>query len=190
MVVFATDGAVEGVPRRSGSGQGARVEQAHLSANEGFAECYADSFQGLVTQLYAYTGDLALAHDLVQEAFCRALPRWSKLSHYDDPVGWIRRVALNLAKSRWRRAKVALRYARGQRETHVEGPGPDRVAACAALAKLPDAQRRALVLYYLADMSVAEVAAHEGVPEGTIKSWLHRGRTTLAGLLREEDGNV
>jgi RNA polymerase sigma-70 factor (ECF subfamily) len=50
------------------------------------AECYAASFQPLVTQLFVYTGDLALANDLVQDAFCRALPRWQKLSTYDDPA--------------------------------------------------------------------------------------------------------
>src|SRR5205823_12743217 len=59
----------------------------------GFAECYEQSYTALTRQVYGYTGDLALAQDLVQEAFCRALPRWSKISAYDDPVAWLRRVA-------------------------------------------------------------------------------------------------
>jgi RNA polymerase sigma-70 factor (ECF subfamily) len=160
------------------------------ATDDGFAECYAASFKALVTQLYVYTGDLALAHDLVQEAFCRALPRWRKLSAYDDPVAWVRRVAMNLAKNRWRRTKVALGHLRRQRLEHVEGPGPDRVAAVAALATLPDNQRRAMVLHYLADQPVADIAAQEGVPVGTVKSWLHRGRTALAGLLGEEAGDA
>jgi RNA polymerase sigma-70 factor (ECF subfamily) len=53
----------------------------------------------------------------------------------------------------------------------------------AALATLPPRQRRAVILHYLADMSVREVAALEGVPDGTVKSWLHRARTALAALL-------
>jgi RNA polymerase sigma-70 factor, ECF subfamily len=187
-VVFSWDGTAEALPRRT-AGPPVRGSAAD-SASDGFAEFYATSFQALATQVYVYTGDLGLAQDLVQEAFCRALPRWAKLSTYDDPVAWVRRVAFNLANNRWRRAKVAARYLRGQRERHAEGPSPDRVAAVAALAQLPAAQRRAMVLHYLADLPVAEIAVQEGVAVGTVKSWLSRGRTVLAGLLAEEENNV
>ena len=157
----------------------------HGSGPDGFDECYASNFASLARQIFVYTGDLGLAQDLVQEAFCRALPRWSKVSAYDDPVAWIRRVAFNLANSRWQRAKVAARYLSRQREHHVEGPNPDRVAAVAALAQLPPRQRQAMVLHYLADMPVADIAMEAGVPVNTVKTWLHRGRTALAGLLSE-----
>ncbi len=158
--------------------------------SDDFAEFYGASFHSLATQLYVYTGDVALAQDLVQEAYCRALSRWKTVSTYDDPVAWVRRVAMNLANSRWRRAKLTMRYMRAQRERQVAGPSPDRVAAVAALAQLPATQRRVMVLHYLADQSVAEIAAQEGVPVGTVKSWLHRGRNALAGLLEEEANNV
>jgi RNA polymerase sigma-70 factor (ECF subfamily) len=148
-----------------------------------FEECYAASFPALVTQLYVYTGDLDLAHDLVQEAFCRAFARWSTLATYDDPAAWVRRVAFNLANSRWRRARTALRYLRRQRVETVAGPEPDRVVAVAALATLPATQRRAVVLHYLADLTVAEIAVQEGVAVSTVKSWLHRARATLAARL-------
>ena len=58
----------------------------------------------------------------------------------------------------------------------------------ALLAALPAQQRRAVVLHYLADLSVAEVADREGVPEGTVKSWLHRARTALAARLDADGG--
>lgn len=160
------------------------------TAAAGFADCYASSFRGLVVQLYAYTNDLDQAHDLVQEAFCRALARWDRIAGYDDPVAWVRRVAFNLAHNRWRRAKTALAHLRRQRPEHTPGPNPDRVAAVAALSQLPDGQRRALVLHYLADLSVADIAAQEGVPIGTVKSWLHRGRTALAGLVGDGSTEV
>jgi len=150
-----------------------------------FDEFYHAHFRGLTVQLSAYTGDLAQAQDLAQEAFCRAYARWSKVVQYDDPVAWVRRVAWNLAASRWRRLRTARAYLRRQREEYVAGPGPDRVMLTQALAKLPQNQRRAVVLHHLADMTVAEVARQEGVAEGTVKSWLHRGRTTLAALLTE-----
>ncbi|MFI5842489.1 RNA polymerase sigma factor [Catenuloplanes sp. NPDC051500] len=148
-----------------------------------FDEVYAASYADITVQLYAYFNDRQEAQDIAQEAFCRALARWRSVSRYDDPVAWIRRVAWNLAVSRWRRGRTAVRFLRRQRveEPYLDGPGPDRVMLFAELAKLPAAQRRVVVLRYLADLTVPEIAEREGVPEGTVKTWLHRARTELAG---------
>jgi len=150
-----------------------------------FDEFYHAHFRSLTVQLAAYTGDLHQAQDLTQEAFCRAFARWAKLIHYDDPLAWIRRVAWNLARSRWRRLRTARSFLSRQREEHSPGPTPDRVALTAALTLLPPNHRRAVVLHYLADMSVTEIARQERVAEGTVKSWLHRGRSALATHLTE-----
>ena len=157
-----------------------------------FDELYAAHYGDLTVQLYAYFGDRQEAQDLAQEAFCRALARWGTVSTYDDPVAWVRRVAWNLAVSRWRRARTALNFLRRQRvaEPQVDGPGPDRMALVEALATLPDAQRRAMVLRYLADMTVAEIAEREGVAEGTVKSWLHRSRAALAAQLAPAEDSL
>ncbi len=151
-----------------------------------FDEVYAAHYADLTVQLYAYFGDRQEAQDVVQEAFVRALARWRTVSAYDDPVAWVRRVAWNLAVSRWRRARTALAFLRRQRrdEAHTDGPNPERVALVEALGTLPDTLRRAMVLRYLADLTVADIAAREGVPEGTVKSWLHRGRAALAAQLK------
>ena len=150
-----------------------------------FDEIYAAHYGDLTVQLYAYFGDRQEAQDVVQEAFCRAYARWRTMSRYDDPVAWVRRVAWNLALSRWRRKRTARTFLRRPRpgEPHVDGPEPERVALIAALAGLPDNQRRAIVLRYLADLPVAEIADREGVPEGTVRSWLHRARQTLTNRL-------
>ena len=148
---------------------------------------YAAHFQSLTIQLYAYTGDLPAAQDVVQEALCRALARWSRLSAMDDPLGWVRRVAWNLATSQWRRARTAALFLRKHRIEDVPAPGPDRVALAGALATLPDQHRRVLVLHYLADQSVRDIAEQIGVPEGTVKAWLHRGRAALAARLTEKE---
>ncbi|GIF41143.1 sigma factor [Actinoplanes xinjiangensis] len=110
-----------------------------------FDEVYAASYTDLAVQLYAYFGDRQEAQDVAQEAFCRALAKWNTIARYDDPVAWIRRVAWNLAVSRWRRTRTALNFLRRQRpdEPHTDGPGPERVALVAALGTLPPAQRRA-----------------------------------------------
>ncbi|WP_410814364.1 SigE family RNA polymerase sigma factor [Micromonospora sp. 067-2] len=148
-----------------------------------FDQLYHAHFRSLTAQLAAYCGDLNQAQDLVQEAFCRAFARWAKVARYDDPVAWVRRVAWNLATSRWRRLRTAQSYLRRQREEHVPGPGPDRVALSRALAELPANHRRVVVLHHLADLSITEIAQQEDVPEGTVKSWLHRGRAALAAQL-------
>ena len=156
-----------------------------------FDEVYAAHYGDLTVQLYAYFGDRQEAQDVVQEAFCRALARWKTVAGYDDPVAWVRRVAWNLAVSRWRRARTALNFVRRQRpgEDQLDGPSPERVALVAALGTLPAAQRRAMVLRYLGDLTIAEIADREGVAEGTVKSWLHRGRTALAAQLTPTDSD-
>lgn len=154
---------------------------------EDFSEFYAAHFHSLTVQLFAHTGDLGEAQDVVQEAFCRALARWSRLVEYDDPVAWVRRVAWNLATSRWRRVRTAVAFARRHREESVPEPSPDRVVLVAALATLPERQRQAVVLHYLADLPLSTIAAELGVAEGTVKSWLHRARTALAAQLVRVD---
>jgi RNA polymerase sigma-70 factor (ECF subfamily) len=148
-------------------------------------EFYAAHVHGLILQLYAYTGDLDTAEEVVQEAFCRLLPRWQMIRAYDDPAAWVRRVAWNLATSRWRRIRTAMEHGRRHREPTVDGPGPDRVALVAALAQIPANHRRVVVLHHVADVPVGEIAQQLGVPEGTVRVWLHRGRTALAALLAE-----
>ncbi|MEV4701979.1 SigE family RNA polymerase sigma factor [Actinoplanes sp. NPDC049316] len=154
-----------------------------------FDAVYAAQYADLTVQLYAYFGDRQEAQDVVQEAFCRALRRWSSVSKYDDPVAWVRRVAWNLAVSRWRRSRTALSFVRRQRpqEPQVDGPNTDRIELVEALATLPPAQRRAMVLHYLGDLSVSEIAERESVAVGTVKSWLHRGRASLAVQLHQPD---
>jgi RNA polymerase sigma-70 factor (ECF subfamily) len=148
-----------------------------------FDELYRAHYGNVVAMAYALTGDLAEAQDLTQEAFCRTWQRWSRIASYDDPLAWVRRVVANLATSRWRRRLVARRHLHRERPPQVPGLSPDRVALVAALRGLPARHRHAIVLHYLADLPVRDVARELGVAEGTVKSWLHRGRTALADQL-------
>lgn len=153
-----------------------------------FDEFYSANYLRLTVQIYAYLGDQHEAQDLVQEAFCRAYSRWKTVGGYAEPLAWVRRVAWNLATSRFRKQKTAVNFLRKQREEHVEGPSPDRVALTRALSKIPEHHRRAVVLYYLGQLSVTEIALQEGVAEGTVKSWLSRGRAALGNQLTGERG--
>lgn len=154
-------------------------------AADDFDELYRAQYGNVVAMAYALTGDLAEAQDLAQEGFCRAWQRWGRVAGYDDPLAWVRRVVANLATSRWRRLAVARRHLGRGQPGEVPALGPDHVALVAALRSLPETQRRAIVLHHLVDLPVAEVARELGVAGGTVKSWLHRGRTALAAQLTE-----
>jgi RNA polymerase sigma-70 factor (ECF subfamily) len=155
-----------------------------------FDELYQARYGDIVAMMHALVGDLTEAQDLAQEAFCRAWQRWRTVSEYDEPLAWIRRVAMNLATSRWRRLRVAKAHLRRERPADVPPLGPDHVALVAALRRLPVDQRRAVVLHHLVDLPVAEVASELQVAVGTVKSWLHRGRAALAADLDDSGAEV
>lgn len=146
-----------------------------------FDDFYLASFARIVGALYAMTGDLAEAQDVTQDAFIRAWDRRRELSTAQHPEAWVRTVAWRLAVSRWRRTRTALlahrRY--GVPPDAPEPEAPD-AALMAALRRLPEAQRRAVVLHHLCDLPVEQVAMETGAPVGTVKARLSRGRAALA----------
>jgi RNA polymerase sigma-70 factor (ECF subfamily) len=151
-----------------------------------FTAFYAASFERLVGQLYAMTGNAADAQDAVQEAFVRAWAHRGRLDADLSPEAWVRATAWRIAVSRWHRARLGGLLIRSQpRPPAADGPGPDRIALIDALRKLPAEQRRAVVLYHLCDRSVAEIAAETGAPVGTVKARLARGRAALAPYVRD-----
>ena len=86
--------------------------------------------------------------------------------------------------SRWRSARSSLAaWRRAGVAAHDPGPGVETPLVVAALARLPEDQRRAIVLFHLCDLSVDQVAAEVGAPAGTVKARLSRGRAALRELL-------
>lgn len=151
-------------------------------------EVYAVAYPRLVGQLAGVTGDPAEAEDVVMEAFARAAARPREFAEIDNPEAWLRTVAVNLARSRWRRMlrRSHLLPQLGAPSAYAD-LADDRLALMAALRRLPATQREAIALHHLADLPVAEVARTLGVPEGTVKARLARGRAALAVLLETPD---
>lgn len=149
---------------------------------------YAASYRRLVVQMYAICGDLADAEDAVQEAFITAIRKRRTLRAVQNPEAWIRTVALHRLHSGWRHAAVVRRHQVADRgpEPTLE-LSPEHVALVTALRQLDPDQREVVVLHHLADLSVAEIAAVLGVPVGTVKSRLGRGRARLCDLLSERE---
>jgi RNA polymerase sigma-70 factor (ECF subfamily) len=157
-----------------------------------FDSFYQASARRVVLYLYAVCGDLADAQDITQEAYARAWQHWPKVSGYDNPEGWVRATGWRLAANRWRglRRKWAAQARLGPPEVVTPSPSPDRVAVMAALQRLPRAQRQAVALHYLLDMSVNDIAFTTGAPAGTVKARLSRARTALAELLGDHSEEV
>src|SRR6187397_1117141 len=69
------------------------------------SEVFSASYRRLVVQLYGVTGDAAEAEDLVQEAFVRAAAAGTRFTKVDNHEAWLRTVAVNIHRSRWRKLR-------------------------------------------------------------------------------------
>jgi RNA polymerase sigma-70 factor (ECF subfamily) len=135
--------------------------------------------------MFALTGDMTEAEDVVQEAFERAVSNSRKVLVADSPEAWLRTVARNVAINRRRRR---VRLGELLRRHPADSPvvpemSPDRLVVFQAIRRLPERQREAIALYYIADLSVDQIAMTTGVSVGTVKSRLHRGRELLTEIL-------
>jgi RNA polymerase sigma-70 factor (sigma-E family) len=133
-------------------------------------------------------GDRARALDLLQGTFERTYRSWSK-ARDGDPWVYARRILVNLRIDGWRRTRRELLAAPADLPTMA---APDHAATVTtrgtvvrALARLPVAQRRVVVLRHLLDLTEPEVAAELGISVGTVKSHNARGLARLRELLAE-----
>ncbi len=111
----------------------------------------------------------------------RAYRNWGRVSSFDKPGTWVRRVLLNLAASRWRRHRAAatamLRLRQARPKVELE---PDTGVVWAAVRRLPRRQAEVVALYYGNDLSVDEIAETIECAAGTVRTHLVRARATLA----------
>jgi RNA polymerase sigma-70 factor (ECF subfamily) len=156
-------------------------------ASHRFEDVFRTDHRAVLAIVLALTGDRAVAEELVQEAFLRAHQRWSKIGGYENPGAWVRRVAINLALSdrrrrgAERRAVARLRVAPAAPDGAGGVVGADRFWR--AVRTLPKQQRAVVVLHYLEDRSVREVAEVLDLAEGTVKAHLSKARAALAAHL-------
>ena len=147
----------------------------------------------LVGLLALYTGDRPVAEDLAQEALLRLHDRWDQVRAMPSPRAWLSAVAINLARSWWRRRYAEQRAYRRHGAAPVSEPAAepaDVLAVRRAVAALPLRQRAALVLRYYGGLSLGETAAALRCADGTVKSLTHKAiarlRADLDDAEREE----
>jgi len=126
------------------------------------------------------------AEEAVQEAFVKALVRWSHVGGLDDPAGWVRLVAvrqlLNVRRSRLREAAATARLGRA----NVEPADVGRLDVSNAVRRLSPQQRVAIGLRYGGGYPIGAVATAMGISEGAVKAHLHVARERLRVALTED----
>ena len=161
---------------------------------ESFAWFFTSEYPQVVRLLTVVVTDPAAAEDVAQEAFIRLHRHWSRISRYESPEAWVRRVALNRAFS-WRRREQHRRQGEERAPAWAEPrsePSVDADHVLRAVRRLGPRDRALVGLYHLEDRPLGEVASVLGMSPDTAKVALHRARAKLAHLLREEadDGVV
>jgi len=139
-------------------------------------------------------GNFADAEDVTQEAFITAYEKLPQLAAPDKFATWLRRITANLCKMRLRGKKEFLSIEEMDEETmrnwmDSSKPVPTPAEECIrkettnavmdAINSLPEKERLVVTLYYLDDLTCREISSFLSVPQGTIKSWLHRARKQL-----------
>jgi RNA polymerase sigma-70 factor, ECF subfamily len=152
-----------------------------VSGGHDYAALFSAESERLYRSLFAYTGGRrAVAEDATVEAFARAISEGEGIR---DPVPWLYRTAFRLAA-----AELKEEARRGERlDETVDPPTAPQSELLDALRVLSPQQRSAVVMYYLGDLPVRDVAKRMGVSASSVKVHLFRARRRLRELLGDEE---
>jgi RNA polymerase sigma-70 factor (ECF subfamily) len=168
-----------------GASRTAAPHEAVAGPDDEFAAFFQAEYPALIRSVYLIVRDREQARDIAQDAFVQLFSRWRRISRYERPDAWVRRVAVRMAVRTIRREG---RRQQMERQLDSTPPsGPLDLDVLRAVAKLPGAQRAAVVLFYFEDRPVAEIAEILACSEVTAKVHLHRARKRLAGLLADDE---
>ncbi len=154
-------------------------------AGRDFDTFYRAHYRTLVGLGIVLCGDRGTAEDLTQDALVKVHHHWNRLTTYDDPLAWTRRVLANSATSRGRRlaneARLRVRL-RARRAPDVDLPESDREMWDLVRA-LPRRQAQVLALRYWDDLANDEIAQVLDIGAESVKTHLTRGRAALRDQL-------
>jgi RNA polymerase sigma-70 factor, ECF subfamily len=145
---------------------------------------YRERYLGFRRALAAVTGSYEVAHDVVQEAFARALTQ-PQGYRGDAPLGaWVWGIAVRVASEERRSPRTAPLHEHIEAELVEPAHDPELGDA---LAALPPRRRLIFFLRYFGDMSYREIAAVCEISEGTVAASLAQSRASIAGALESRD---
>jgi RNA polymerase sigma factor (sigma-70 family) len=145
---------------------------------------YRGEYPNVVRTVFLIVHDRPRAEDVTQDAFVQLYAHWNKVSRYERPEAWVRRVAIRMAIRHIKRERMRSVL---ERETDPPTiPSTGDVDLMRAMRELPATQRVAVVLFYFEDRPIAEIEHIRGMSQGAVKMALTRARHRLAELLGEE----
>jgi RNA polymerase sigma-70 factor, ECF subfamily len=157
-------------------------------ADERYTRLFDVEYPHVRRTVFVMVGDPGAAEDLTQDAFVQLLLHWRRVSRYERPGAWVRRVAIRLAVKHLKRE--SRRRALEPDASWGEPGQPVDLDVLRAVATLPARQRAVVALFYFEDRPMREVAELLGMSESTGFVHLHRARHRLAQLLGEVDADV
>ena len=154
---------------------------AAQDAEDAFEEAVRPHYANLVRRLVLVVGDPHDAEDVAQDAYLKAYRSWDRFDGVDVRA-WLYTIALRLAFNQLRgRRRWLAALDRIEPPTWSDPSDPDLAAA---LGTLDVRTRSALLLNVVDGYTQAEIARMLSVPEGTVASWISRGRAVLRRELR------
>jgi RNA polymerase sigma factor (sigma-70 family) len=167
--------------RRGGEGR----EAGHAADFEAF---FANYHGALFRALWLLTRNRHEAEEVMQDAFLALWRRWEGVATGPDPAGYLYTTAMNVWRSRLRRAAVAVRKAIHQIPPDDEMAAVEqRDAVVRALGPLPPRQRAAVVLMDVLDLSSNQAGEILGISPATVRVLAASGRATLAKEMGDRD---
>lgn len=153
-----------------------------MSERQAFEVFYRDCREEMARALVLAVGNRDLGLEATDEAFARALERWSDVGNYENPRGWVYRVGLNWARSKLRRRSFALDGIFAGSVYLDDLPEPELLAA---VEQLSYKYRSVVVARFFLDWSIEQTADALGIPEGTVKTRQSRALERLRKRLGE-----
>ena len=161
-----------------------RERRVTVDSSEAFALFFKNNSGPVFRALLAGTLNRAAAEDATAEAFARAFAHWNTVAVHPNPRAWVLRVAWNSYRSSWRQ---------WERRRSADPPDPTQPSPepsvdpdlVAAIRGLPQAQREAIVLVALGELTPTQAARVLGKPAGTVRSLLFQARVALHQALGE-----
>jgi RNA polymerase sigma-70 factor (ECF subfamily) len=153
-----------------------------------FDAFYRREYRSVVALAVVLSGSRWAAEDLAQEAFSAAYREWGRVSTYEFPNLWVRRVVANKAVSLIRRsvAEAKARARIGAGHPPLDEMPDEAEGVWDEVRRLPKRQTQAIALVYLDGLSVNEAGIVMDCSEATVKTHLQRGRQTLGRRLETE----
>jgi RNA polymerase sigma-70 factor (ECF subfamily) len=138
--------------------------------------------------MFVITKNRQEAEDLSQDAFARVWERWDSVGGMDNPTGYLHRTAMNLFRSRYRRALMAARRGIGiAAEEDAYEAVDDRQVALQALSSLAPRQRAAIVLTEVLRYTAEEAGSMLGIRAATVRALHFQARSALKNSGRTTD---